>query len=121
MTNYFGQFYLGGGCNITFIKAGFVPTKENCINEIEDCLNKIKNRNNKEPFKIILCATKMDLINDDDKKILEDAENKFKEYKLYKLSKDSGKDIKKMYDEFINESYEDIKDTLCGLDELDVF
>ena len=39
----------------------------------------------------------------------------------YKLSKDSGKDIKKMYDEFINESYEDIKDTLCGLDELDVF
>ncbi len=42
LTNYFGQFYLGGGFNITFTEAVFVPTKENCINDIEDCLNKIK-------------------------------------------------------------------------------
>ena len=106
-------------CNLFIVV--FDPTKENCINEIEDCLNNIKNRNNKDPFKIILCATKMDLINDDNKKILEDVENKFKEYKLYKLSKDSGEDIKKMYDEFINESYEDIKDSLHGIDDLDVY
>ena len=106
-------------CNLFIVV--FDPTKENCINEIEDCLNKIKNRKNKDPFKIILCATKMDLINDDNKKILEDVENKFQEYKLYKLSKDSGEDIKKMYDEFINESYEDIKDTLHGIDNLDVY
>ena len=63
----------------------------------------------------------MDLIIDDDKKILEDAENKFKEYKLYKLSKDSDEDIRKKYGEFLNESYEDIKDTLHGVDDLDVF
>ena len=31
-----------------------------------------------------------------------------KNNKVYKLSKDSGEDIKKMYDEFIEESYEDI-------------
>ena len=63
--------------------------------------NKIKNRNNKDPYKIILCATKLDLINDDNKKNLEDIQNKFKDFKLYKLSKDSGEDIKKVYDEFI--------------------
>lgn len=85
-----------------------------------DCLNKIKNKNNKDPYKIILCATKMDLINDDNKKNLEDIQNKFKDFKLYKLSKDSGEDIKKMYDEFIEESYEDIKDTLHGIDDLEL-
>ena len=63
----------------------------------------------------------MDLINDDNKKILEDVENNFKEYKFYKLSKDSGDDIKKMYDEFIEESYDDIKNTLHGIDDLDVY
>ena len=41
--------------------------------------------------------------------------------KIYKLSKDSGEDIKKMYDEFIEESYDDIKNTLHGIDDLDVY
>ena len=35
--------------------------------------------------------------------------------------KDSGDDIKKMYDEFIEESYDDIKNTLHGIDDLDVY
>ena len=105
-------------CNLFIVV--FDPTKENCINEVEKCINNIKNRNNKDPYKIILCATKMDLVNDDNKKILEEIENNFKEYKLYKLSQNSGEDIKKMYDEFIEESYEEIKDTLHGIDDLDV-
>ena len=63
----------------------------------------------------------MDLIIDDNNKILEDVENKLKEYKLYKLSKDSDEDIRKKYGEFINKIYEDIKDTLHGVDDLDVF
>ena len=106
-------------CNIFIVV--FDPIKENCINEIEDCINKINNRNNKDPYKLILCATKMDLINDDNKNILQEVENKFKEYKLYKLSKNSGEDIKKMYDEFIEESYDEIKNTLHGIDDLDVY
>ena len=105
-------------CNLFIVV--FDPTKENCINEVEICINNIKNRNNKDPYKIILCATKMDLVNDDNKKILEEIENNFKEYKLYKLSQNSGEDIKKMYDEFIEESYEEIKDTLHGIDDLDI-
>ena len=59
----------------------------------------------------------MDLINDDNKKNLEDIQNKFKDFKL---KNDSGEDIKKMYDEFIEESYEDIKDTLHGIDDLEL-
>lgn len=105
-------------CNLFIVVLD--PTKENCINEVEDCLNKIKNRNNKDPYKIILCATKLDLINDDNKKNLEDIQNKFKDFKLYKLSKDSGEDIKKVYDEFIEESYEDIKGALHGIDDLEL-
>ena len=62
----------------------------------------------------------MDLVNDDNKNILDEVENNFKDYKLYKLSKDSGEDIKKMYDEFIEENYDEIKDTLHGIDDLDV-
>lgn len=106
-------------CNLFIIVLD--PTKENCIKEVQDCIDKIKSRNNKDPCKFCLCATKMDLINDDNKKILEDVENNFKEYKFYKLSKDSGDDIKKMYDEFIEESYDDIKNTLHGIDDLDVY
>ena len=105
-------------CNLFIVV--FDPIKENCIQEITKCIDNIKNRNNKDPYKIILCATKMDLVNDDNKNILNEVENNFKDYKLYKLSKDSGEDIKKMYDEFIEENYDEIKDTLHGIDDLDV-
>ena len=63
----------------------------------------------------------MDLENDHYKDIIEQVKSNFSEFKLYKLSKDSDTEIKKMYDEFIEESYDDIKDTLHGIDNMDVY
>ena len=44
-------------CNLFIII--FDPTKDNCIQEIEDCINNIKTRENKDPYKFILCSTKI--------------------------------------------------------------
>ena len=106
-------------CNLFIVV--FDPTSENCVDKLTECINNIKNRENKDPWKICLCATKMDLENDHYKDIIEQVKSNFSEFKLYKLSKDSDTEIKKMYDEFIEESYDDIKDTLHGIDDMDVY
>jgi GTPase SAR1 family protein len=105
-------------CNLFIVV--FDPTLEDGMQDLTDCIDNIKNRNNKDPYNICLVATKMDLINDDNKKFLNEVEKNFTEYKLYKLSNNSGEDIKKMYDEFLEQSYDNIKDTLHGIDDLDV-
>ena len=105
-------------CNLFIVV--FDPTSEDCINKLTECINNIKNRENEDPRKICLCATKMDLENDHYKDIVEQVKSNFSEFKLYKLSKDSDTEIKKMYDEFLEESYDEIKDTLHGIDDLDV-
>ena len=98
----------------------FDPTVENCVEEISDCLNKIQSRKNKDPYKICLCATKMDLIDAGHMTLIDEIQNNFQDFKLYKLNKDSGEEIAKMFFEFIEENYDDIKDTLKGIDDLDI-
>ena len=105
-------------CNLFLLI--FDPTNEECENQINECLNKIKSRNNKDPCKICLCATKTDLLNDVNILKLEQIQNNFKDYKFYKLNKNSGEKISQMFLEFIEDNYDDIKETLKGIDELDI-
>ena len=105
-------------CNLFIIV--FDPTKENCMIEIRDCIRNILIRKNKDPFKICLCATKMDLIDERNSEQLEEVEKYYKEYKLYKVNKNNENDIHKMFMEFLEESYDSIKDTLHGIDDLDI-
>lgn len=98
----------------------FDPTNEECENQINDCLNKIKSRKNQDPCRICLCATKTDLLNDMDILKLDQIHNNFKEYKFYKLNQNSGEKITQMFQEFIEDNYDDIKDTLKGIDGTDI-
>ena len=105
-------------CNLFIIV--FDPTTEDYMNEIRACFRNILIRKNKDPFRICLCATKMDLIDERNCDKLEQVENYYKDYKLYKVNKDAESDIHKMFMEFIEESYDFIKDTLHGIDDLDI-
>lgn len=98
----------------------FDPTNENCENQINECLNNIISRENKDPYKICLCATKTDLLNDTDLLKLNQIKNDFIEYQFYALNQNSGEKIIQMFQEFIEDNYDDIKDTLKGIDELDI-
>ena len=104
--------------NLVFIV--FDSTSENAVNDIEIYINKIKNRENKDPIKISLWANKMDLINDNNKNILEKVENNINEYKLYKVNYENNEEIKKNVIEFIEDNYDEIKDSLHGIDSLDI-
>ena len=104
--------------NLVFIV--FDSTSENAVNDIQRYINKIKNRENKDPIKISLWANKMDLINDNNKNILEKVENNINEYKLYKVNYENNEEIKKNVIEFIEDNYDEIKDSLHGIDSLDI-
>ncbi len=104
--------------NLVFIV--FDSTSENAVNDIEIYINKIKNRENKEPIKISLWANKMDLINENNKSILENVEKSCNEYKIYKVNYDNDEEIKKNVIEFIEDNYDEIKDSLHGIDILDI-
>ena len=80
--------------NLVFIV--FDSTSENAVNDIQRYINKIKNRENKEPIKISLWANKMDLINE------------------------NNEEIKKNVIKFIEDNYDEIKDSLHGIDSLDI-
>jgi hypothetical protein len=62
----------------------------------------------------------MDLINDNNKSILENVEKSFNEYKIYKVNYDNDEEIKKNVIEFIEDNYDEIKDSLHGIDILDI-
>ena len=62
----------------------------------------------------------MDLINDNNKNILEKVENNINEYKLYKVNYENNEEIKKNVIEFIEDNYDEIKDSLHGIDSLDI-
>ena len=68
--------------NLFFIV--FDSTSENIVNDIQIYINKIKYRENKEPITKSLWANKIDLINENNKSILENIEKNFNEYKIYK-------------------------------------
>ena len=104
--------------NLVFIV--FDSTSENAVNDIQTYINKSKNRENKEPIKISLWANKMDLINDNNKSFLENVEKNFKEYKIYKVNYENDEEIEKNVIEFIEDNYDEIKDSLHGIDILDI-
>ncbi len=62
----------------------------------------------------------MDLINENNKSILENVEKSFNEYKIYKVNYDNDEEIKKNVIEFIEDNYDEIKDSLHGIDILDI-
>jgi hypothetical protein len=62
----------------------------------------------------------MDLINENNKSILENVEKSFNEYKIYKVNYDNDEEIKKNVIEFIEDNYDEIKDSLHGIDSLDI-
>ena len=62
----------------------------------------------------------MDLINDNNKSILENVEKNFNEYKIYKVNYENNEEIKKNVIEFIEDNYDEIKDSLHGIDSLDI-
>ena len=65
-------------------------------------------------------GNKMDLINENNKSILENVEKSFNEYKIYKVNYDNDEEIKKNVIEFIEDNYDEIKDSLHGIDILDI-
>ncbi len=62
----------------------------------------------------------MDLINENNKSILENVEKSCNEYKIYKVNYDNDEEIKKNVIEFIEDNYDEIKDSLHGIDILDI-